>query len=855
MLSEKAQKIWEMKYARTLPNGEKETWEQGVWRVAYYVAQAEREHGATEDEVLDWAKLFYQIIINRLFIPGGRILANAGTSIKNLYNCFVISVEDSRHGIYDALGTSAEVFAHGGGVGYNFSALRERGAPVKSTGGRASGPVSFMELFDHTGEVISQASRRGAQMGILNCLSGDTEISTLTEGRVRIKDLVGKFPYLYCTDGSTVFVRQAEKVFSNGVRDVVRVRFDDDTYLDCTPDHRILLKNGKYKEAGKLRLGDSVSVFDKKLTSKGYIKLGITGNRNKIYEHWAVSEFKYGNHPKQQDGVNRTSEDLSIHHVDFNPLNNHPDNLELLTWEEHGKRHSENLDKYRDKIADNRRGKTWEEYYGEERAAEIREKRFGPPISNHKVISVTPIGEQEVFDISMPEFHNFVANGIFVHNCDHPDIKRFINYKSYPSPKNRRIVKEIDSALDGTTCEGLGTDIVQRILTDNQLTHFNISVGISDAFMEAVKNDTEWSLTSRVDGSVVKTVSARDLLRLIAESAWRSGDPGVIFLDRMEEDNMVPYLGKLEATNPCSEVTLLPNEPCCLGSINLSEMVEDGLVSEKKLSYVTTIATRFLDNVHTLNNTPIEIINETARRTRRLGLGVMGWADMLVKVNVPYDSEDSIRLARAVMSTIQSVAWGTSQYLAEERGTFAAWDREKVENIIPHLYDELPEMRNVAVTSLAPTGSIALLADVNGGIEPFFALAYTRYITEGVGNIPTSKIIEFNPHLEEYLETLDAEDKEKIKGHIKETGVLPDGLDDNAREVFKTAGEISWRDHIRVQAAFQKYVDNAISKTINMPEDSTVEDVMDAYIYAWEMGLKSVALYRDNSKSFQILNK
>ena len=161
MLSEKAQKIWEMKYARTLPNGEKETWEQGVWRVAYYVAQAEREHGATEDEVLDWAKLFYQIIANKMFIPGGRILANAGTSIKNLYNCFVISVEDSRHGIYDALGTSAEVFAHGGGVGYNFSALRERGAPVKSTGGRASGPVSFMELFDHTGEVISQASRRG----------------------------------------------------------------------------------------------------------------------------------------------------------------------------------------------------------------------------------------------------------------------------------------------------------------------------------------------------------------------------------------------------------------------------------------------------------------------------------------------------------------------------------------------------------------------------------------------------------------------------------------------------------------------------------------------------------------------
>jgi ribonucleoside-diphosphate reductase alpha chain len=617
VLSENAEKIWKLKYARTKEDGTKETWEEGCWRVAYYVASAEKEYGATDEEVLELAKDFYRMMVNLLFIPGGRVLANAGTNIKNMFNCFVVPVEDSRVGIYKALGTSAEIFAHGGGVGYNFSKLRERGASISSTGGKASGPLSFMLLFDETGEVIQQASRRGAQMGILN--------------------------------------------------------------------------------------------------------------------------------------------------------------------------------------------------------------------------------------------------------IDHPDIESFINYKSIPNDKNRRLIKEIRDNLDRKITSIPGNysieaeQVARHILTDNQLTHFNISVGITDDFMKAVDEDAEWNLTSRVDGSVTKTLKARDLMYRIAESAWRSGDPGVLFLDRMESGNMVPYLGKLDATNPCAEVTLLPNEPCCLGSINLSAMIEDGVVSEKKLSWVTTMAVRFLDNVHTINQTPIEEVNEAAKNTRRLGLGVMGWADLLVKLGIPYDSQEAISLAEEVMKSISTVGWGTSQYLAEERNPFKAYDKERVINIAPHILSDGDAVRNVAITSIAPTGTIAILAGVNGGIEPFFALTYTRYITEGVGNVIKDKITEVNPYLVGYFarkwDTYTTEQHEEILEAIKQTGKIPEWVSQDDKEVFKVAGNINWKSHIDMQAAFQKYVDNSISKTINMPNETTVYDIMDAYMYAWRAGLKSIALYRDNSKAFQILNK
>jgi ribonucleoside-diphosphate reductase alpha chain len=306
---------------------------------------------------------------------------------------------------------------------------------------------------------------------------------------------------------------------------------------------------------------------------------------------------------------------------------------------------------------------------------------------------------------------------------------------------------------------------------------------------------------------------------LIAENAWLSGDPGIFFIDRANEDNMVPYLGRIEATNPCGEVPLLAHEPCCLGSINLERFVEGKYVDFAYLEEVVRLAVRFLDNVHDVSHTQIDEINNSARRTRRIGLGVMGWADMLAELGLAYDHEDAFILADIVSKIIQKEAWLTSMDLAEERGAFPAFLEEEVNwNLIDKLGLDRRPVRNVAVTSIAPTGSISLISDVNSGIEPFFSHHYTRNITEGIGN--------------RAIDTL-------------EQSAVSDSV--------KTAHEIHWKDHIRMQAAWQKWTCNAVSKTINMPNDASVDDIMEAYALAWELGCKGITVYRNGSRMFQIL--
>lgn len=547
-LSPNAEKIFKMKYARTLPSGKVEEWEQACVRVAEHVASAER----TESDKLQMLAEFTMVLLERTFVPGGRILANAGTDIKNLMNCFVLPIEDSRESIYDTLGKAAEIFAWGGGIGYNFSHLRHTGAPVSTTGGTASGPLSFMSLFDQTGEVISQASRRGAQMGILN--------------------------------------------------------------------------------------------------------------------------------------------------------------------------------------------------------------------------------------------------------IDHPDIKQFINFKNDLNPRNERIYEEY---LRYT--EKKNDWILYQTLANDQLSHFNLSVGITDKFMEFVNIHYE---------------EAEHLLLMIAENAWESGDPGVFFNDRANEDNMVPYMGKIESTNPCGEVPLLPYEPCCLGSINLERFVEGDYIDFAYLREVVKTGITFLDNVHSVSETPIEEINKAARMTRRVGLGVMGWADVLAEINIPYDHEDAFTLADIIAKTIQEEAWKTSMDLAEVKGEFPAFQWNNVNwKLIDNLGLERKKVRNVAVTSIAPTGTISLISDVNSGIEPFFSHKYTRNITEGIGNT--------------------------AKDTLEQSAVS---------DTVKTAHDIHWKDHIRMQASWQKWTCNAVSKTINMPHEATVEDIIDAYTMAWKLGCKGITVYRDGSRIFQILN-
>ena len=494
--------------------------EKMLERVANHVAGAE----STTALQYKWADEFYEVMARLLFMPNSPTLMNAGRPAPHgqLAACFVIGIEDSMDSICEALRKQMLIHKSGGGTGFNFSNLRCEGAKVNSTNGRASGPISFMGLFDKATETVQQGGmRRGANMGILN--------------------------------------------------------------------------------------------------------------------------------------------------------------------------------------------------------------------------------------------------------IDHPDIKRFIHCKD----------------KDGT------------------ITNFNISIGVFDDFMKRVKADPNGEEAA--------------LLAEIADSAWRTGDPGIVFLDAINRGNTTPALGDLMSTNPCGESPLYPNEACNLGSINIAKMVKNGAFDFELLDRVTAVATRFLDDVIDVNHYPLPEISAAVRLTRKIGLGVMGLADLFYQLRIPYDSEEARSLAGEIMGRIQSKAHEVSAELGREKG-------------IP---DDLKHLgrRNATLTCIAPTGTIALLANCSSGIEPLFALEHTRVRTQIDGKKVVMK------QVNQYYEQ-----------------ALKEGLSDKViKEVFVTSHDVSPSAHVRMQGVFQKYTDLAVSKTINMAHNCTVSDVLDAYILAWEEGCKGITVYRDGSKSAQVL--
>lgn len=497
-----------------------ETPEQMLLRVARHVASAEK----TAPLQYVWTDEYYDVMAKLLFLPNSPTIMNAGRPAPHgqLAACFVIGIEDSMESICEAIRKQMLIHKSGGGTGFNFSNLRSSGAKVNSTNGRASGPISFMSLFDKATETVQQGGmRRGANMGILN--------------------------------------------------------------------------------------------------------------------------------------------------------------------------------------------------------------------------------------------------------VDHPDIRDFIHCKD----------------KDGT------------------IANFNISVGVFDSFMEKAE--------AAPDGAEA------GLLDEIAETAWRTGDPGIIFLDAINRGNTTPDLGPLTSTNPCGESPLYPNEACNLGSINLAKMAIKGEFDYELLKKTAAIATRFLDSVIDVNHYPLPEISEAVKHTRKIGLGVMGWADLLFQLRIPYDSEQAIELAEKIMSLIKDTAHKTSVELGIEKG-------------IPGALEHLGR-RNATLTCIAPTGTIALLADCSSGIEPLFALEHTRVRTQ----IDGTKVImkQVNRH---YAEAFKEE--------------LPENV---IKSVFITSHDVAPLSHVRTQGVFQKYTDLAVSKTVNLPHESTKKDVLDSYVLAWKLGCKGITIYRDGSKSMQVL--
>ena len=373
------------------------------------------------------------------------------------------------------------------------------------------------------------------------------------------------------------------------------------------------------------------------------------------------------------------------------------------------------------------------------------------------------------------------------------------------------------------------------------LDNFNISVGVTDKFMEALEKGDEYDLINPRTGKAVKTVKAEDVFNLIVMMAWRTGDPGIIFLDEINRHNPTPHVGKIESTNPCGEVPLLSYESCNLGSINLSRMVQDGEIDWDKLRRTVRIAIHFLDNVIDANKYPLPQIEKMTKANRKVGLGVMGFAEMLAKLSVPYNSKEGVATAEKVMSFISEEARKKSVELGEERGSFPNFEGSIWEKM------GYNAMRNATVTSIAPTGTISIIAGTSSGIEPFFAISYVR-------NVMGTQLFEVNPVFEKIAEERGFHSPELLTKVTKEGSIQRiKEIPSDVRKIFVTALDIAPEWHVRMQAAFQKYTDNAVAKTVNLPSEATLEDVKRVFLLAYKLKCKGITVYRYGSKSEQVL--
>lgn len=484
-----------------------ESFEQCVYRLANGLKDGEEHRKALKD-----------ILGDMRFLPGGRVQCAIGSPRETTaFNCFVSgSIDDSMDSIMRRATEAAETMRRSGGIGYDFSQIRPRGELIKSLQSKASGPVSFMRIYDAVCHTIASAGhRRGAQMGVLRCLGGGTLVHTL-DGLIPIRDLVGTRPYVYACDSITnaPHVVQADRVFiSDRNRKVVKVTLDSLRTIECTPDHQFMLADGLWREAGDLQVGDSLKAIKHAINQHGNSKrfvrtVGVTGGKAE-YEHRVVARDVLGL---------KVDQDHHVHHIDENSLNNTPSNLQSVSKSEHAKLHSSNLRTQQRLIADRRRGRTRAEVYGSEKARLWEERRLAPrqqTIPNHKVVSVEEVGVAcEVYDISLPQWHNFAAEEIFLHNCDHPDIERFVRAKQ-----------------------------------DNvSLQSFNVSVAVTDEFMQCLQSGEKFSL--RYGGDVYSLIDPEALWDEIMRSTWDWAEPGVLFIDTINRLNNLRYYETIYATNP-----------------------------------------------------------------------------------------------------------------------------------------------------------------------------------------------------------------------------------------------------------------------------------------------------------------
>jgi ribonucleoside-diphosphate reductase alpha chain len=433
-------------------------------------------------------------------------------------------------------------------------------------------------------------------------------------------------------------------------------------------------------------------------------------------------------------------------------------------------------------------------------------------VSSTQKISTGPISFMTVFDVATETVKQGGTRrgaNMGILRVDHPDIEAFIRSKT----------------------------------NQTSLNNFNISVAMTQPFMTALASGKDYNLINPRNNKVVKGISAKSIFNKIVDAAWQSGEPGIIFLDHINRANPTPQLGEIEATNPCGEQPLLPYEACNLGSINLSQMITDGKLNKTKLRQTIHTAVHFLDNVIEINKYPLPEIKTLSKKTRKIGLGVMGFADMLIKLGIPYDSKRAVQKAEQVMGFTLREARKASSELAKKRGNFPAYEGSVFDG------PNTPHMRNATVTTVAPTGTISIIAGCSSGVEPVFAVAYERMVLDG------EALFEMHPLFEEVAKQNGFFSK-KLAEQVAETGSIREikGIPDKIKRLFVTAHDVAPEWHIKIQAAFQQYTDNAVSKTVNFPHDATPEDVEKVYRLAYKTGCKGVTIYRYGSRDQQVLN-